>query len=214
MTVVDIGANIGAHTLGFARAVGEMGNVIAFEPQRVVFETLCANLALNALFHVRPLMSGVGRERGAAALPAIDPRQKRNFGGISLGAAGTEAVPVTPLDALGLKACHLVKIDVEGMEGDVIAGAAETIGRCRPLLYLENDRRDKSAALIAQAMGLGYRLYWHLPPLYNPANWYANAENVFGRVLSVNLLALPQEAVVKVEGLRPVSGPEDKADHW
>jgi hypothetical protein len=45
--IVEAGANIGAHTVGLSRLVGASGALLAFEPQRVVFQTLCANLALN-----------------------------------------------------------------------------------------------------------------------------------------------------------------------
>src|SRR4030095_11726468 len=50
--VVEVGANIGAHTVELARMVGPEGEVHAFEPQRIVFQTLCANLALNQLTNV------------------------------------------------------------------------------------------------------------------------------------------------------------------
>ena len=49
---LDVGANIGCHTVPFAKLVGESGRVVAFEPQRLVFQNLCANLALNALTNV------------------------------------------------------------------------------------------------------------------------------------------------------------------
>ena len=47
--ILEVGANIGAHTVGMARTVGPTGRVLAFEPQRLVFQTLCANVALNSL---------------------------------------------------------------------------------------------------------------------------------------------------------------------
>src|SRR5579863_5570557 len=50
--VIDAGANIGAHTLFFARATWPGGLVLAFEPQRLVYQTLCANLALNSIKNV------------------------------------------------------------------------------------------------------------------------------------------------------------------
>jgi hypothetical protein len=50
--VIDCGANIGAHTLFFARKVGLTGKVYAFEPQRIVFQTLAANMALNSVSNV------------------------------------------------------------------------------------------------------------------------------------------------------------------
>ena len=51
--VVDVGANIGTHTVFFAQRAGATGQVYALEPQRIVFQSLCANLALNGLLNVR-----------------------------------------------------------------------------------------------------------------------------------------------------------------
>ena len=64
-----------------------------------------------------------------------------------------EAVPVVTLDGLSLPACHLLKIDVEGMEREVPAGGRELIERCRPVIYLENDRAENSAELIRCRIG-------------------------------------------------------------
>jgi len=50
--VVEVGSNVGAHTVPLAKAVGPTGRVFAFEPQRVLFQTICANLALNSITNV------------------------------------------------------------------------------------------------------------------------------------------------------------------
>ena len=53
--VIDVGASIGPHTLALSRLVGNGGRVYAFEPQRIVFQTLCANIALNSITNVELL---------------------------------------------------------------------------------------------------------------------------------------------------------------
>ena len=58
MTALDVGANIGAFTLPMARLVGATGRVIAWEPQRIVVQTLCANLALNAILTRAEMLDG------------------------------------------------------------------------------------------------------------------------------------------------------------
>ena len=103
--------------------------------------------------------------------------------------------------------CHFMKVDVEGMEVSAIEGAAETIRRHRPLLYVENDRREHSDALIRLIASLDYRLYWHLPRLFNPDNFAANPDNVFGDIISRNMLCVPTESTVKVEKMQPVEMP-------
>ena len=85
--VVDVGANIGTHTLAFARLVGRAGRVFAFEAQRMVAQVLVANVALNSLTNVHAYHLGVGAEDGALWLADIDYSAEGNFGGVSLGAA-------------------------------------------------------------------------------------------------------------------------------
>ncbi len=69
--VVDVGANIGTHTVFFAQRAGATGQVYAFEPQRIVFQNLCANLALNGLLNVRAFHAAASREPGTIAVPPI-----------------------------------------------------------------------------------------------------------------------------------------------
>lgn len=216
--VVEAGANLGSHSVPLARKVGPKGALIAFEPQRFVYQLLCANVALNEIGNVYARNAAVGEAPGVLEVPATDYAAANNFGGVSLdgvssatliaGAAG-EKVPVLTLDSLGLARLRLLKIDVEGMERAVLAGARETIKRCRPYLYFEADRRERNPALIALAFELGYRLWWHAPPLFNPANFAGNPTNVFGRIVSLNLLGVPRESNAVVQGLREVQSADE-----
>ncbi len=209
-TVLDIGANIGAHTVFLARATGPAGRVLAFEPQRIVFQMLCANVALNDLWNVHTYHAAVGREAGTTALPSIDYGAPGNFGGISVDPGGAgEPVKMLSIDELDLGACDTIKLDVEGFETEALSGAARTIRRLRPALYVENDRKAKSPGLIAMLLDLGYRLYWHLPPLFNADNHAGVAENVFGTIVSSNMLCLPKEKQQRVVDLREVTSPDD-----
>lgn len=203
--IVEVGANIGVHTVFLARAVAPRGRVLAFEPQRIVYQTLCANLALNSITNTYCWQAAVGRSAGETRVPTVDYTRPGNFGGVALkdGKKG-EQVPVLTLDSLQLAQCALIKIDVEGMEQDVVAGAAATLQRCKPLLYVENDRAAKSAALIQLLDGLGYKLFWHRPPLFNPQNFAGNPENVFAGVASFNMLCYPKEKRYHLQGFEPV----------
>jgi FkbM family methyltransferase len=208
MTVLDVGANIGVHTLDFAAAAGPKGAVIAFEPQGFLHQILCTNLLLNEIVTVRAIHGGLGRERGQAWIPPIDYGAAGNFGGVSLQReTGGERVTVAPLDSLGLAQCHFVKIDVEGMEEDVIAGGAQTIRKFKPILYVENDRKEKSPLLIRRIADLGYVSYWHFPRYYNAENFYGNPVNVFGGMVSVNMLCVPAGRAVEIDGLERITDP-------
>lgn len=207
--VVEAGANIGSLTVPLARIVGEHGHVIAFEPQRLQFQILCANLALNGLYNVFARQQGVGRAPGEVRVPVLMPDQVVNFGGVSLEPNQQgEPVEIVTIDSLKLRGLSLLKADVEGMEQAVLEGGHETIARLRPALYVECDRRERTPALIAYILSFNYRAFWHLPMFFNPENFAGNSQNVFGNTASANLLALPAERVGPID-LPAVKGPDD-----
>jgi FkbM family methyltransferase len=143
MTVVDVGANIGVLTVPFARLVRPGGKVIAFEPQRIVYQMLCGNIALNALDNVFAHNAAAGSAPGAIAVPAVDYAQPGNFGGISVATpTAGEPTGLITLDSLGLERCDLIKIDVEGMELEALDGAAKTIERSHPIMLIEKIKAD------------------------------------------------------------------------
>jgi FkbM family methyltransferase len=208
MTVVDAGANIGAHTLYFARAVGQTGRVLAFEPQRVLYQMLCGNIALNGLRNVRAENAALGAEAGTLLVPQLDYTKGGNFGGVPLGEwKHGEEIPVRTLDSYVLSSCHLIKIDVEGMERVVLEGAADVLKTHKPFLYVENDRREKSKALIEWLLSKGYRLYWHTPPLFNPNNHFGEKKNVFAKTVSRNMLCVPRNKALK-SPLQEITSPD------
>jgi FkbM family methyltransferase len=208
--VIEVGANIGAHTVPLSALAGSAGEVHAFEPQRIVFQTLCANLALNHCTNVFARQSAVGEKVGTISVPAIDPTIRNNFGGISLREPMFgEAVPLVTLDSLDFPACHLLKVDVEGMEPEVLKGGERLIDAHRPIMYLENDQAERSEELLTIVEDLGYRAYWHLARLFNSANFYGDAVDIFPGIHSINILCVPKETKGMVEGLAPVKSPED-----
>lgn len=206
--VIEVGANIGAHTVGMAKRVGAAGRVLAFEPQRLVFQDLCANIALNSLTNVDCYWAACGKASGSIVVPELDPGQRNNFGGLSLenGRTGRNVQCYALDDFMALPKVKLVKIDVEGMEALVIQGGMRLIAKFKPVLYVENDRVEKSDALIRLIAALGYRMYWHKPPLFNPDNYYADAEDRFPGIVSVNLVCAHRDVPLDFAGLDEVAG--------
>lgn len=205
--VVEAGANIGAHTLFLAKAVGPDGVVLAFEPQRMLHQILCANMALNEITNVHARHMALGDGNGTLYTPVLDYRRFFNFGGVSLNSEKGEPVAVASLDSFNLPRLNLLKADVEGMEVELLRGGAETIRRCRPLLYVENDRRERSSELVELIFSLNYRVWWHKPLLFNPNNFADNPENLFGNIISANLLCVPAESDARISGLAEITGP-------
>jgi FkbM family methyltransferase len=117
-------------TVGMAQKVGPTGAIHAFEPQGAIHEVLCANVAQlgNVVVHRK----AAGAAPGVIHVPPRDYDSAGNFGGVALGGGVGEQVPVVTIDSLKLQRLRLMKIDVEGMELEVLQGAAETIMRCEP----------------------------------------------------------------------------------
>jgi FkbM family methyltransferase len=219
-TVLDIGGNLGAHTLVFSQLVGEAGQVHAFEPQRLVFQTLAGNMAINSVTNVYAYQKAVGEAPGYIKVPVLNWNLKDlNWGGLKLGIwdQGEEVEQIT-VDSLALAACHFMKADVEGMEFAVVKGATDTIKRFRPILYLECNKGEESQELLRYLDRLDYNLYWHEPALYNENNFFNKKENVFfekrqdenGRellcnVVSQNVLCLPKEGNINVQGFNKIA---------
>ena len=180
-TVLDVGANIGAHTVDLSRLVGPGGVVHAFEPQRLAFQLLCANVARNNRANVFTHQAAVGAATGTLLVPPLDPEMQTLRGLSLLESQSGETVPLVTIDGLDLGDCQFIKVDVEGMETEALRGAVKTIERFRPILYVENDRQAQSAELIGLVQSFAYRLYWHLPPLYGPDNYRGDTENILAR---------------------------------
>ena len=189
---IDVGANIGALTVPMARLVQPGGAVVAFEPQGAIFDVLCNNLRLNELVNVTAFRRAVGSKTGVIRVPALDYERPDNFGGVALGAAGSDEVQVVTIDSLAVSRLRLLKVDVEGMEHDVVTGARATIERLRPAVYVENDRAEHSRALISLLFDVGYRLWWHITPLFNPKNFFGNPQNIFSEIVSFNMIGFPR----------------------
>ncbi|MBM3598999.1 MAG: FkbM family methyltransferase [Alphaproteobacteria bacterium] len=207
--VVDVGAHIGVHAIALAKVVGPTGAVIAIEPQRLLVQSLSANAALNSLTNVFTLHAAAGEKVDQIIVPGLNYDVENNFGAVELGHyTEGEAVPLMPLDNLPAQSCQVLTIDVEGMELAVIRGGTRFIERFRPVMYVTNYRKEKSAALIGYIMGLGYRLYWNIAPLFNPQNFYGNPENIFGNTVTVGMVCLPPGDTTAVEG-RQITSPAD-----
>lgn len=186
--VLDIGANIGTHTLVYAL---HAKHVVAFEPTLLYYQYLVTNLTLNAIGNVTPMLAACSDYIGTIKVgePIVD--RINNLGAMQVG-VGTHTVATTTVDSANLSP-SLIKIDVEGHELRVLKGARETIMRCHPVLYIECDRQENQAELLTMLEALGYDKYVHRPWLFNPDNYYDCKENIFPDVYSINVLALPRK---------------------
>jgi FkbM family methyltransferase len=139
---VDVGANVGVHTVRLAKLAGQHGKVIAIEPDPEVIRRAQRNVALNGLETVRLVNAAASDQPGEMQLYRPSPWDTNRARASLLhhpyltGAATT--VPVVTLDDVCAGGrVSLIKIDVEGHEAAVVRGAAATIAREMPSIVFE-----------------------------------------------------------------------------
>ncbi|MGC2530641.1 MAG: FkbM family methyltransferase [Candidatus Acidiferrum sp.] len=167
MTVIDVGAHIGYHTLLFAKCVGPSGRVFSFEPLPENFALLRKNVELNRLTQVRILNQAVFSRSGEITISVPDDQPNSGNGSACLDRGLQQfLVNAVSLDAF----CEefsirpdLLKLDMEGAEYEALLGAARVIGRFRPKLLIELHHFDGNVAahpVPELVSGWGYEIRW------------------------------------------------------
>jgi FkbM family methyltransferase len=208
---VDVGAYIGTHALFFSRRVGPAGSVWCLEPQRLPFQILAGNIAINSLTNCRLLHAAASSVSGSQFVPLLDPEVPGDMSLCRPSARGEgEEVLAVSVDDLGLKKCRLLKINVNGAELPVLRGCSKLLSTAMPWLFLKHNHvGETSATIISFLLDAGYSLYWHLGFLFRPNNFFGNAENIFAQQFEVSILGVHREAGAKMSNFTPVISAED-----
>jgi len=202
---IDAGGNIGWMAVALSHAAGPDGRVYTLEPLEEVFHVLCGNLALNTATNVVPLRVAAGRARAQIAAPDIIISDQAFLSATELGGiekktvAGSNLpdpnnITIAPLDELfaDLHRVDVIKIDVEGMEPDALAGSRNLITKHQPKLWIEVNKPDVAAAVLPQLRALNYVPFWHTSAGFRRDNFRKSTKNIAGSLGDVNVLALPQ----------------------
>ena len=209
--VIEVGSNIGSHTLSLCKTVNK-GALFAFEPQKVIFQNLCANISLNSITNCFCYNTALSdKKEDKLFFPNYDFTKEQNFGAMSfLGSKKTDYTTEADVDTLdnkfkSLNRLKLLKIDAEGMEVNILKGGIDLIKRNRPFLYFENspDYIEKSKELIELVFSLEYRLFWHISYMYNKDNYFRNTNNLFGKHVSCNMFGVRNDLKIQI-GLNEV----------
>lgn len=152
MVALDIGANIGAHTLSMGAGVGPGGQTHAIEATEYAFAKLTQNIALN------PAVAGQITAHHCMLLPPTDQADQsavkdaihsswpfkskqerhRSHQGVCKTIGNARKMNLDELcDELQLKRLDLIKLDVDGNEWDVLSGGTKTFERFKPLIVME-----------------------------------------------------------------------------
>lgn len=152
--MLDIGANFGSYALSCAQTLkGKKGSVHAFEGQRILAYMLCGSTVLNSIENLFVHHACVGNSHENIPIPCFDYNKTMNFGSIEFGDSqlekldqerglSHEVVKQVRIDDFNFEKVCFVKIDVEGMESQVLAGAAQTIQRSLPVMQIEVLKSD------------------------------------------------------------------------
>lgn len=191
--VVDVGANLGAFAVPMGQWLASRGGrLVAFEPQRLVYYQLCANLFLNRLGHCEAHLLAVGAQAGQVDVPRLDPTREVNLGALSLDAgirhdqrqlssltSASDRVPMVTLSGMGLPPAHLIKVDVEGLELEVLTGAKDWLASSgHPPILFEvwgerfvafRPKRDRLLRYVRDELGYDISLLGELCVAQHPA---------------------------------------------
>ena len=204
--VVDGGAFLGTHSRSFAEMVGPEGRVHAFEPNPFIYPYLKKNCT-DSPSSIVTYPYGLGKTSEERVF--VDTWQGKNYGGLRLEEGALEssqpAVPVKPFDTLCLDNVDFFKLDVEGMECEVLAGASKTIAASYPLLFVEVNELDASLPLLEWAKRNRYCSYGVNTAAFNPENYNLSTEDIFSHARECGLLLIPfckiENYVARVEHL-------------
>jgi FkbM family methyltransferase len=173
--VLDIGANLGTFCVPLAQKIPQL-KFHAFEPQRIIYYQLCANVIINSLGNVYTYEAGLSNQEADIELEVPDYMVETNIGAFSIDKevreneyecqtkGSKEKMILMTLDSVGFENVRLIKIDVEGHELEVLRGGIETIKRNNypPIIFeawtWKPWYQEKRKALLEYLEGHGYEI--------------------------------------------------------
>jgi FkbM family methyltransferase len=167
--VIEVGANVGAHTLLIAKLVGNKGYVYAFEPTEFALNKLRKNISLNPEIENITIRTELVTN-GEGNLPKLDVRSSWSVDGQNLPEITTirnpKAVSIDNFASeVALDRLTLMKIDVDGYDYKVLQGAKFTISRFLPIIFCElceyslNEQGDSIKDIFEMLSSMGYEAY-------------------------------------------------------
>jgi FkbM family methyltransferase len=173
VVAIDCGANIGVQTIEWAKHMTGWGTVLAFEAQERLYYALAGNIAINNCFNASAVHAAVTSQSGTMKMPVpnylvpgsfgsleLRPRENAQFIGQPIDYSENKMVDVRAigLDAIDFPRLDLIKLDVEGMELEALAGSVRCIERHHPVLFVEKTKTDQ-AKLRAWLDSTGYATF-------------------------------------------------------
>jgi FkbM family methyltransferase len=171
--VLDVGANLGSYVVPLAKRNPHLQFEV-FEPQRIIYYQLCANIFLNRLSNVHAHQFGISNTQMVQSYVLPNYAEETNIGAFSIdfdtrannyevkSEGFTERMRIIPLDMMQYEKVRLIKIDVEGHELSVLLGAEHTLreNNYPPIIFEAWTWKfpEKRKALFDHLEGLGYTI--------------------------------------------------------
>jgi FkbM family methyltransferase len=209
--VVDVGANIGIHSVFYSKLVGDEGKILSFEPSDLNYYFLVTNLTLNNAFNAQHFKAAIGTQR-PLYIPINNINDEIDHGNLKTTIKDSgdtlEQCAVFKLDDIGLEHCGLVKVNVSGNEADILQTGESMFSNLRPFIIVNCDGNSKE--LLQLMKDINYSCYWVPSSYYNSDNNFDNKLDLFDNSFALNVFAYPKELDITIDNLDKVRGINDR----
>lgn len=189
--VIDGGANFGYNAVMMASRTGPSGKIIAFEPQRLIYQQLNANFLLNNIHNAFTFKCALSNKSGLNVQmnPVNLNAPNLNIGDTSVGKGG-EFTTTLKIDDLNLEKLDFFKLDIQGYEVFAIEGAIQSLMKYKPFVFVEIEPHQlarhncKAEQVVELLKGIGYKMF-NIQTDY-PSDYICSIEHV-DKIKNLNL---------------------------
>lgn len=206
--VYDVGAFIGTHARAFSTFVGMDGQVVSFEPRTDTRLILEKNAALSDCKNIVVEGFALGRTNEVRSIPSVNAAASNNFGGFSIQETSAseanedamcEKITIRTIDSFDFGKVDFIKIDVEGMEIDVLVGAQRVIQQYQPCILAECNTMQSGVDVLRFCEEQKYRVYGLSSAAFNKHNFNQVTENFLSNATEIGLLLIAETRVATFE---------------
>jgi Flp pilus assembly protein TadD len=193
-TVVEVAPGIGAQSLQIANRLGSKGHLFLFESRPLTCRVLNQNLTVNGVRNITILRRALDHQ-------GVEPERRslvHGFEGVA-DAQSPGIVPSAPLDDYSFDQLHLLKIGIDAEALTVLEGAATTLWRLRPVLFVTVADGLAFHRIAAFVKELGYRCWRMDTAVFSPENFNRRREDIFSGQSVLALIAIAEELEVDID---------------
>lgn len=189
-TVLDIGCNVGTHSMFFANLVGPRGSVLAVDAQLAAVAITSLSALSQNRTNVSVLNLAIGEFLGQISFPVPDYAARENFGALKISDSGRFVQQIN-IDSLIYDNLNFIKMDIEGNELSALRGAAKTIQFHRPIISCEILAEDVKVGITEFLENFDYEFEDLEISAFNPGNHLMGHHNIFGPAKERVLMCKP-----------------------